>query len=161
MKLRHDNTLSAVDDERALLGHVRDIAEEHFLFDRLEILVILIVAGEAQFCLEGYGESQAPVDALIDVVLGRIDGVINKLEDEVFARVGNGEVLCKYFEETLILSFLGRCFNLQEIFEGLKLEVEEIGIVDDSLDVREVNPVVDGLLSQGAMRFKVPVLEQK
>jgi hypothetical protein len=43
----------------------------------------------------------------------------------------------------------------------LELEIEEVGVIDNSLDVREVNPVVDGLLSQGAMRLKVPVLEQK
>lgn len=161
MQLGHDDAFGTIDDERSLFGHVGDIAQEHFLFDRLEVFVVLVVAGEAQFGLEWYGEGQSTVDALIDVVLGRVDGIVDKLEDEIFARVGNGEVLCKYFEETLILSFLGRRFNLQEIFKGLKLEIEEIGVIDDPLDVREVNPVVDGLLSQGAMRFKVPVLEQK
>jgi len=74
VQLADDYALGAVDDERAVLGHQRNIAEENFLFldvaNGLRARVgIFVVNREADCDLERRGVSHAALLALIHVVL--------------------------------------------------------------------------------------------
>jgi hypothetical protein len=76
---------------------------------------------------------QPAIQTLFDRVAWRIDEVIEKLENEVVPCIRNREVLCKYFEETFILTVFRSCFELEEILELLNLNIEEIRIVNRQL----------------------------
>ena len=74
VQLADDHALGAVDDERAVLGHQRNIAEENFLF--LDVanglragVGILVVNREADGDLERRGIGHAALLALVHVVL--------------------------------------------------------------------------------------------
>ena len=74
MQLADDDALGAVDDERAVVGHQRNVAEEDFLFlDVADILRagvgILVVNGEADGDLERRGIGHAAFLAFVHVVL--------------------------------------------------------------------------------------------
>ena len=74
MQLRNDDALGAVDDERAVLRHQRNVSEEDFLFldvaDRLVArLRILVVDGEAHGDLERRRVGHAALFALRLVIL--------------------------------------------------------------------------------------------
>ncbi len=74
MQLADDHALRSVDDERAVLRHQRDVAEEHFLlFDVANALVagfrVLVVNGQADRDLERRGIGHAALFAFRHVVL--------------------------------------------------------------------------------------------
>src|SRR5262249_10287786 len=74
MKLRNDHTLSSVDDERAIVSHQRNLAEEDFLFldvaDRLDVRIrILVVNRETNLHLERHAVTHAALLALLLIVL--------------------------------------------------------------------------------------------
>src|SRR5262249_10504295 len=74
VQLRDDDALGAVDDERAVLGHQRDVAEVDLLLldvaDGLDAgLGILVPDDEADRHLERHGVGHAALLTLVDVVL--------------------------------------------------------------------------------------------
>ena len=74
VQLADDHALGAVDDERAVIGHQRDVAEEDFLLlDVADVLRagvgILVVNGQADGDLERRGVGHAALLALVHVVL--------------------------------------------------------------------------------------------
>ena len=81
MQLADDHALGAVDDERAVIGHQRNIAEENFLFlDVADVfgagVGVLIVNGQTNGDLERRGVGHAAFLALVHVVLElHADGV--------------------------------------------------------------------------------------
>ena len=52
VKLRNDNSLGAVDDERTCGGHVGDVPEVYVLHAGVKVLVLRVRAGKAEFCLQ-------------------------------------------------------------------------------------------------------------
>ena len=74
VELRHDDALGAVDDERAVVRHQRDVAEVDLLLldvaNRLDAGVrILVPDDETDRDLERHGVGHAALLALVDVVL--------------------------------------------------------------------------------------------
>src|SRR5579864_3916919 len=74
MQLAHDHALSSIDDERAVLRHQRNVAEEYLLlFDVANALVagfrVFVVNGQPYRDLEGRGISHATLFALSHVIL--------------------------------------------------------------------------------------------
>ena len=74
MQLRHDHALGAVDDERAVARHQRDVAKVDLLLldvpDGLDTsLGVLVPDHEADGHLEGHGVGHTPLLTLFDVVL--------------------------------------------------------------------------------------------
>ena len=74
MELRNDDALRAVDDERAVVGHQRNLAEEDFLL--LDVadgfglgLRVFVVNRQANFDLERHAVGHAALLALLLVVL--------------------------------------------------------------------------------------------
>ena len=139
VQLGHHDTLGAVDHEGASRGHVRDHAEIDILVNGLEVLVVVVGAGEAQLGLERHAEGEASFDALRDAVPGGINIVVEEFEDEIVSRVGDGEVLGENLVEAFVLPVVGIGLELEEVFEGLELNIEEVRIFERFLDGREVD----------------------
>ena len=79
MQLRHDNTLGTVDDESAVVGHIRNRAKENILHNRVEILVVGVGTVKLQFSLQGDTVRKSALKAFIDAVTGRVDIIIEEL----------------------------------------------------------------------------------
>ena len=117
MQLGNDNTFCSVDDKRPLFSHVGDVSEENFLLNGLEVLVVFVVAIQSQLGLKRNAEGKTAIDALIDGVLWRVNGIIDELQHEVFAGVGYGKVLRENLEKAFVLPLFSGCFNLEEVPE--------------------------------------------
>ena len=126
MQLGNDNTLSAVDDEGAVGGHVRNRAKEHILNERTEILMVGIRAIELQLSLQRHAVGQSALQAFVDGIAGRIDVVVKELQYEIVSCVCNWEVLGEHLVESVVLTLLSGRIQLQEITERFQLHVKEI-----------------------------------
>jgi hypothetical protein len=129
VQLAHDHTLGAVHDERALRGHVRDLAQIDVLHDGLEILVLWIGAVELQLGLQRHAVGKAALDAFVDAVARGIDEIIEELQHELVAGVRDGEILHEHLVEAFAFAVLREGLDLEELLEALQLDVEEIGIL--------------------------------
>ena len=83
VQLADDDALGAVDDERAVVGHQRDLAEVDLLLldvaDRLRPgLLVGVPDDQAHDDLDRRGERHAALAALVDVVLGLVEGVAKR-----------------------------------------------------------------------------------
>ena len=93
MQLRHNNTLSTIDNECTILCHIRNWSEEYILDNSSEILMIRVGAIQLELSLEGYAVSQTTLETLVDGVTGRVDVVIQELKNEIITCIGDREVL--------------------------------------------------------------------
>ena len=127
-ELRHDDALGAVDDERALLGHHREVAHEHrLLFDLAGVAVHEPGAHEDRRAV-----GHVLLLALLHRELGRraqvlVEGVELQLELERL-----GEVL----DRTDVAEGLGEAF-LQEPLEALALDRDQVGELERLVQVGE------------------------
>ena len=115
VQLRHDDALCTVDDERTPFGHIGNRTEIDVLNDDTEIFVLRIGAIELQLGLQGHAVRQTALQALLDRVTGRIDVVVDKLENEIVSGIRNWEILLKHLVEALVLAILGRGVHLEKI----------------------------------------------
>jgi len=106
-----------VDDERTPFGHIGNRTEIDVLNDDTEIFVLRIGAIELQLGLQGHAVRQTALQALLDRVTGRIDVVVDKLENEIVSGIRNWEILLKHLVEALVLTILGRGVHLEKISE--------------------------------------------
>ena len=134
MELVHHDALSAVDDERAAVGHERNIAHVHELLAHLHALL----ADEADGCLERRRERRIALLALLLGIFGFTDLVLEELEDEVFMRTLYREDLSKDLLETLILSLLSGDIFLQEPIVGFNLYFDKIREFNAGVDFPEI-----------------------
>ena len=140
VQLADNDSLGAVDDERALLGHDREVAEVDILLDRLFglVLVLVLLGAQAQLGLEREGERQALREALLDGVLGRLQREVEVLERVALASVRDREVLPESgFQPLLLVTLLRDQLRLEEVVVGLELDLEEVRKVEDRRDVCE------------------------
>ena len=128
MQLVDDDPLGAVHHEGTARGHVGDGAQVDVLHDGLEVLVLGVGAVQLQLGLQRDAVGQAALDALFDAVAGRVNEVIQELEHELVARVGDREVLIEHLEEALGFTVLRLGLQLEELAEGAELNVEEVRI---------------------------------
>ena len=119
VQLRNHDTLGTIDDERSVGRHVRNGAEEYVLNHCTKVLVVGISAIQFQLSLQGYAIGKSALQALVDSVAGRVDIVIQELKDEVITCIGDREVLSEHLIQTVVLAFLRRSVQLQEVFERL------------------------------------------
>ena len=108
VQLTHYDTLGAIDDEGAVGRHVRDGTEEHVLNDGVEILVVRVGAVELQLSLQRHSVGQTTLQTLFDTVTRRVDVIVEELENEIVARVRDGEVLGENFVQAVVLAQFGR-----------------------------------------------------
>ena len=81
--------------------------------------MIRISTIQFQLSLQGYTIGQTTLQTFVNGVTGRVDIVIQELKDEIITCVGDREVLCEHLIQTVILAFLRRSIQLQEVFERL------------------------------------------
>lgn len=139
MELRYDDTLGAVDDESALLGHVRDRTEIHVLYGGVEILMVRVGAIEFELCFEGHAVCKATFQTLVDSISRRVDIVVKKLQHKVIARIGYRKIFGENFIKTLAPAIFERRVELEEILEAAKLHVEKIREREGIFNRSEIN----------------------
>ena len=142
VKLGNDDTLGAVDDEGAFGGHVRDSTEVHIGNDGVEILMIGVLARQAQLGLQGDGIGQTTFDTLFDRVTWTVHRIIQESQREAVTSILDGEVLREYLKESLFTTLLRSGIHLQEILEGLQLNFEKVRIRHMLLHTTEVDSLL-------------------
>ena len=117
VQLTYNHTFCAVDDKGALVRHVRDRTKIYILYHGSKILMVRIGAIQLQLGLQRNAVGQTPFKTLRNAVLRRVYVVVQKLEDEIVARVCNGEILREDLIQTLFLTLLRGRVKLQKIPE--------------------------------------------
>ena len=143
-ELRHDDALGAVDDERALLGHHREVAHEHgLLFDLARVAVHEPSAHE-----DRRGVGHVLFLALVDRELRRraqvfVVGIEVELELQRLGEVFDRRDVTEGFGEPLV----------EEPLEALALDRDEVGELQRLRQVGERIPFAVGRssLSQGLL----------
>ena len=154
VQLAHDDTLGAVDDKRAVVGHVGDVAQEDLLNLGVKVHMLVVGAVELQLGLEGHTVGQAALQTLLDGVAGRVDIIVQELQNEIVASVRDGEVLAEDFVESVVLAEFRWSIQLEEVLERLQLHLQEIGIRHRILDRCKIDTVVDNFSHElSAFRF--------
>ena len=141
VELGHDDTLRAVDHERAGGRHVRDVPEIDVLDAGIKVLVLRVSTGKAELGLERDVVRQSALQALLDGILRGIDEIIDELQFVVVPRILNREDLLEYLVKALVLAVLRRSLQLEEVPEGLQLHFQQVRILQD-LGCCEVNTLV-------------------
>ena len=141
VKLRYYDSLRSVDDEGTGRGHVRDVAQIDVLYAGIEVLVLGIGAGKAEFGLKGDVIRQTPFKTFFDRILGRIDEIVDELQLVVVSCVFDRENLLEDLVQSLVLAVLGSGLELEEVLERLQLHLEQVRIVQD-LRRCEINSLV-------------------
>ena len=126
VELRNDDALGTVDHEGALLGHIRNRAEIYILDRGVKILMVGIGAIEFQLRLERDTIGETSLETFGNGISRWVDIVVEKLQYEIVASVGNGEIFRKHFVEALVFPEFGWSVQLQEVFERLQLDLEEV-----------------------------------
>ena len=141
VELGHDDTLRAVDHERAGGRHVRDVPEIDVLDAGIKVLEHRVSTGKAELGLERDVVRQAALTALLDGILRGIDEIIDELQFVVVPRILNREDFLEYLVKAFVLAVLRRSLQLEEVLEGLELHFQQVRILQD-LGCCEVNALV-------------------
>ena len=144
VQLRDDNALRSVDDEGAGRGHVRDASQINVLDFRVEILMLGICAGKAEFCLQRNAVSESSLKTLLDRILRRIDEIVDELQPIVVSGIFDRENFLENLIQALSLTVFGRGFQLEEIVERLQLDFEQVRVLQN-LRSCEVNSLIISL----------------
>ena len=128
VQLGHDDTFRTVDDEGSRRSHVGDVAQIDVLDAGVEIFVIRVGAGKAEFRLEGNVVGESAFKALFNRILRRVDEVVYELELVIVSGVLDGEYLLENLVEALVAAALRGGLQLEEVAEALKLNLEKIRI---------------------------------
>ena len=99
--------------------------------------MIRVGAIQFQLSLQRYAIGETTLQALVDGVAGRVDIVIQELKNEVITRVGDREILGEDFVEAFVFPVVRIGFQLEEILERLKLNIQKIRIFERLLNGRE------------------------
>ena len=125
-KLRDDNTLRTVDDEGAVVGHEREIAEEDL--SRLELARRLV--GEADAHLHVSIVGNRSVLALLNGISGLgIEGEIGKLDSEISGCVDDR----RYVTQDLVKALP------EEPLIGVSLHLDKVGHFRSCFDLRKAH----------------------
>ncbi len=143
LELADHHALCAVDDEGALVGHQRQLAEVDLLAallpDRLRLRFLVVIEDdEAQRHLERNREGHATVVALLDRVL-RIAKVIRvELQQGIVVVVGDREHRLEHGLQPDLLTPVCRDVLLQERLVRPLLNLDQIRDLDDRRNLPEV-----------------------
>jgi len=142
MQLADDDALRAIDDEGAGIRHQRDLAEVDFLLlhvaDRLDAgLFVDIPHHEPDHDLDRCSERHAAGATLVDVVLGLLEVVRDKLERRGLRKILDREDALEHALQADVLALVDGNVDLEELVVAPLLNVDEIGDLDDVLQLRE------------------------
>lgn len=126
MQLGDNHALSTVDDKGAAGGHIRNHAQIDVLNAGFKILMLLVRAGEFQFCFQGDAVGQTSFQTLVHGIARALNGVVEELEDEGASGIRDREVLGEGAVQALVLTTLSIGVYLKELLERLELNVQKI-----------------------------------
>ena len=86
--------------------------------------MLFIITTQAKLGLQGHGIRETAFHTLFDGVAGRVDKVIEEFQNENVPGVGDREIFLENTEQSFHVSFIGSCFQLEEILEGLNLDIQ-------------------------------------
>ena len=109
--MRDNDALGAVNHERAILGHEREIAHEHFLLLHLARFFV----DQAHVHPQRRGKCHVAHTALGLTVLGLVEAIVEKIQFQVLVETGNGRNLVQQLAQTF----------LAEPLEGLQLHFDQ------------------------------------
>ena len=143
--LRDDDALGAVDDEGAVLRHQGHVAHVDVLLldvlDRLGLGVgIDIEHDQAERDLQRRREGDAALAALVDVVLGRLEGVAHEFEQGRGGEVGDREDRLEHALQPLVAAPALGLVDHQELVVGRLLNLDEVRHLGNFLDLAEELP---------------------
>ena len=131
MHLGDDHALGAVHDERALVGHERDIAHEHVLF--LDVLdragagfLVHIKHDEAHLHFQRRGIGHVALDALFHIVFGRFELVGHEFEHGALGEILDREDRLEDRLQPLVETFARAHVLHQELLVGMLLHLDEV-----------------------------------
>ena len=104
VKLRHNYTLSTIDDKSCLVSHVRYRTKEHILNHCIEILMVGVCTVKLEFRFQWNTICEPTLYTIINGIARRINIIVQKLKNKIVSCIGNREVFSKYFIQTLILA---------------------------------------------------------
>ena len=147
VQLGDDDALGAVDDERAALGHHRDVAH-------VDLLVLdEVLLAQAQLHVQRHGIGDALADALDLGVLRVADGVGDVLEHQAPVVGLDREDLAEHRLEALGLPLLVGHALLQVVEIGIDLNLDEIRRRNDFFEFTEIGAFDVGAVGHGFSRL--------
>jgi hypothetical protein len=143
LQLADHHALGAVDDERALVGHQRQLAQidllAALLADRLGLgFLVVIEHDEPERDLQRDREGHPAIVALLDRVLGLAEVVRVELEQRVIVVVGDRKHRLEDRLQSELLTPIGRSVLLQEGLVRSLLNLDQVRDLDDRRDLAEV-----------------------
>ena len=144
VELGYDDALRTVDDECSGRSHIWDIAQIHVLDSRVEVLVIRVAAGKAEFCLQRHVVGVASFKTFFDRILWRLDEIVNELELVVVSCVFDREYFLEHLKKTLVSPVLRSSVELEEVLERLQLHFKKVRVFK-YFRGREINSCIIGL----------------
>ena len=117
VQLGYDDALRTVDDERTAFGQIGNRTEVNVLDDHAEILVFVVRAVKFQLCFQRDAVRQTALQTLLDRVAGRVDIVVDELQNEVVPGVRDGEIFLKDLVQALVLTVFSRSVHLEKVPE--------------------------------------------
>jgi len=135
--LRDHDAVGAVDDEAAVLGHERQVAEEDLVFlDQSAVLV-----DELKLGVDGRLVGQVLLAAFLGAVRRLAETVLQEVQHEARRTVAvglvDGEDFLEGTLESGVLTPVGRPVDLEELVEGIDLDFRQVGKRDDFGDFAE------------------------
>jgi hypothetical protein len=103
--------------------------------------VLGIRAIKLQFSLQRNAVGQSALNTFFDGITGRIYEIIEKLQNEIIAGVGDRKVLTENLVQPFLSTVIGCGFQLEEVAERLQLYFEKIRILDPVFALTEINAV--------------------
>src|SRR5262245_28681114 len=145
LELADHHALGPVDDEGALVGHERQLAQIDFLAALLANrpglgFLVVIEDDEAQRDLQRDREGHAAVVTLFDRVLRLTEVVRVELEQRVVVVVGDRKHRLEDRLQAELLAALRRDVLLQEGLVGALLYLDQVRDLDDRRDLAEILP---------------------
>jgi hypothetical protein len=126
-QLRHDDALGAVDDERAPVGHHREVPHEDRLLLDLTRARVHEPGGDEERARVGH----VPFATLLLGVLRRVEHVVGQLELELTGEVLDRRDVTQHLGDTV----------LQKPLEGFGLNLDEVRELLDLTQLSERNPL--------------------
>ena len=108
MQLGYYNPFCSIDNECTTGSHVRNITQEYILYDSLEVNMLLIITAQTKFGFQGNSVSQPSFHTLFDSIAGRVNKVIQELQNENIPGISNRKILFEHTEQTFNVTFV-RC----------------------------------------------------
>ncbi len=139
VQLTHNHTLRPVDDKRPFGSHIRYGPQENILNDGVKILVVRVSAVEFEFRFQRHRIGQTAFDTLVYAVVRMVNVIIQKLKDEIVARVRYREILAEHSEQAFLASLFWCGVNLKELTERFNLDIQKVRIRELLLHRREID----------------------